>query len=195
MFRLFKNIGDRRMKIESITKALEKNKTKLLDEQSESAMNIRIKKSKELTKILEDSGFEFVGSGLSREVYADRFRNIVVKLEVNNEDKNFNQNKQEVKNWLQLSSEVKKFFLPILAYAEDYSWLVMPFAPSIEKDEERINFEKELRKDDIYYEDFCWSNIGVYKGKAVIRDYGYGNFKDWIRKEVSDQIRELKGNR
>jgi hypothetical protein len=195
MFRLFKNIGDRRMKIESITKALEKNKTKLLDEQSESAMNIRIKKSKELTKILEDSGFEFVGSGLSREVYADRFRDIVVKLEVNDGDENFNQNKQEVENWLQLSSKVKKFFLPILAYAKDYSWLVMPFAPSIEEEEESINFEEELRKNDIYYEDFGRSNIGVYKGEAVIRDYGYGNSKDWIRKEVSDQIRELKGNR
>lgn len=183
------------MKIDYITKALKGNKTKLLSEWSESAMKIRIEKTKELTEILENLGFEFIGGGLSREVYTSKERDIVVKLEVNNEDEEFNQNKQEVENWLQLSSEVKKFFLPILAYADDYSWLVMPFANDIEGKEEEINLEKELRKSNIYYEDFSWSNIGVYKGETVIRDYGYGNFKDWIREEVVDQIRELKGNR
>jgi hypothetical protein len=165
-----------KQEIESITKVLEQNKTKILDKSS------RILKAKELGKILDKMGFEFVGSGLSREVYTSKDKSIVVKLEVNDTNEPFNQNKQEVENWLKASSELKRFLLPILVYADDYSWLIMPYAEDIEDSDESIKFKDELMKNDIYYTDFGHSNVGLYKGEYVIRDYGYGNSKDWIRK-------------
>jgi len=139
----------------------------------------RVDKAEELAKILEANGFDFIDMGLSRHVFASKNKSIVVKLEVNEEDNDFNQNQQEVENWLSCPSKAKKYLLPILAYAEDYSWLVMPYCPDVAWDD-YAGFEGKLMRNNIYYKDFGHSNVGMYGERMVIRDYGYGNSKEWI---------------
>ena len=45
-------------------------------------------------------------------------------------------------------------------------------------DENYETIREILDNKDIKYDDFCWFNIGIYKGKPVIIDFGWDGFKD-----------------
>jgi hypothetical protein len=160
--------------VEEITKV-----TKILDTNKTIATNEKAMQEKAivLSEQLEQLGFKFLDSGLSREVYTNDIKTIVIKVSAKQFYNDKNQNEVEVKNYLKASRKIKKFLLPILAYADDYSWIIVPYAEDVRyKDKVLKEFEKKLEEDKVTFEDYGARNCGIFNNKVYIRDYGLEDF-------------------
>jgi len=153
--------------IRSTVEVLSENRTKIIN------IKTKLKKGRELIKLLRKYGFKYIGRGCSRRVYISKTENIVVKVDIC-DDADF-QNKNEVETWLNATKKLKKFLVPILAYAEDYSWLIMPYVITLDYDQvNELRFE--LSRNEIYGSDIDKRNTGIYKGTYRVLDYG---IEDW----------------
>jgi len=132
-------------------------------------------------KIMESSGFEKIGKGLTRLIYEfkdDKGCDCVVKV-AKSKDLEFREaNYREVEVMNEVPDDIRDFFLPLGAADEQSWWVTQPKAETPEDYELRYELSDELEsklKDkgwrclDLYAD-----NVGLYAGKPVILDYGRG---------------------
>jgi len=126
------------------------------------------------TKCLSKIGYSKIGSGTSRDVYEKG--TCVLKLD----HMGGNNNRQEIRISEKAPKELQDKIVPVVAYSDFYSWLIMPKAKT-----EKIMSGKEI--DNVWSNllgtmidanltctDFTLSNIGKLENKPVIIDYGWG---------------------
>lgn len=77
-------------------------------------------------------------------------------------------NKNEVDIWLFVEgTDLEKYFLPVVDYSPDYAEVIVPFSPDVQW--ERISPELKLPTN---WDDCGIFNLGLYRDRVVIRDYG-----------------------
>lgn len=138
----------------------------------------------ELTKIFEPLGFTFLSVGIERVGFLYKDGKTVLKVTVTSDT---TQNKHEiefVKQYLPyIPEELHKHFVLPIAWASDYSWLLVPKADTSDAGdltmEEAMDISREMQKifclifDDI---DFHDGNVGKLNGIPVIIDFGFLTF-------------------
>jgi len=127
-------------------------------------------KSKCLLKI----GYSKIGSGASRDVYEKG--QCVLKLDhIGGEN-----NAQEIRISEKAPEELRDKIVPVVAYSDLYSWLIMPKAKTEKnlsgKEIDRLadQLDRGLLEANLKCTDFTLSNVGKLEGKPVIIDYGWG---------------------
>ena len=110
------------------------------------------------------------GTGLYRTVYA-LDANHVLKLATNAFDLSIQSNKREVTQWYEAvvtGDELAAWLCPIVAWAEDYTWLIMRRATGI-TEHNCYELPEPVRNRLL---DLHSGNIGVLDGHVVVIDYG-----------------------
>ena len=119
---------------------------------------------------MREAGASYAGGGLYRQVY--RYSpSCVVKI-AEDED-SVGSNYEEATSWEELPRRAKKFFVPVHQIDRDGWWLV---APKVETNGEELSAEVDgmLKHHGISCEDLHGHNVGYYKGRPVVLDYGSG---------------------
>ena len=133
-----------------------------------------------------------LAEGTTREVYLNVETGLVHKLQKSCRREYANMN--EVLIWEAVKGTSKeKHFLPVLSWDKYKREIVVPFSEDVEA--------KDLQSQDmipVYWEDRFLHNLGWYKGRVVIRDYGDMSLTDlhywgeasryiWVTDEEADE--------
>lgn len=125
-------------------------------------------------KCLAKIGYLKIGSGASRDVYEKE--SCVLKLD----HMGGANNKQEIRISEKAPKELRDKIVPVVAYSDLYSWLIMPKAKTEKnmsgKEIDRIadQLDDNLLEANLKCTDFTLGNVGKLENKPVIIDYGWG---------------------
>lgn len=125
-------------------------------------------------KCLAKIGYSKIGSGTSRDVYEKG--QCVLKLD----HMGGHNNQQEIRISEKAPEELRDKIVPVVAYSDFYSWLIMPKAKTEknmsgkEIDHVADQLDKKLLEVNLKCTDFTLSNVGKLENKPVIIDYGWG---------------------
>jgi hypothetical protein len=128
-----------------------------------------------IDEALKPLGFVYFTHGSERRVYKHVTENIVLKTSRCTDG---NQNEEEVKLSKNIPKKLKKYFCLPLAYAEDYSWILMPKAQTYKDGIKAVEIEEKLEaifeKAKFNLCDVHDENVGLIGKQMVVIDYGYG---------------------
>ena len=89
-------------------------------------------------------------------------------------------NEKEVNAWESVPEDVKKYFCPVVDYAEDYTWVVMRRADDIRNFSDlskdqccdiEMELEQKMMENNVIIYDVITKNIGMLDDEPVIIDY------------------------
>lgn len=119
-------------------------------------------------EIRKSKTFEYIGSGYYRHVYRVKGQPLVVKV-AKLEGRTANRN--EWRAWRNMKPAQKKLFAPVLWMSKDAKVLVMGLAKNVGK--QNLNsMDKKLKEVGVVCDDVHSGNVGRFRCRAVIVDYG-----------------------
>lgn len=124
---------------------------------------------------LNEIGFTFLTRGSSRRVYVSSNGKYVIKF-----DKRNRQNGEEIRHFKEIPKQLKQYFLKPIAYdKERFRWILTHKA----KNYNDLGFKKARKiaeklsdifeKNRLSVSDLHACNVGRFKRKPVVLDYGY----------------------
>ena len=110
-------------------------------------------------------------------------KDVVTKYGCPTENATGGQNLAEATMWQAVKDTPNaRYFVPVLDYAEDGSWLKMPRVKVLSPTEGRRvrAFMSVLQSHGIQEDDDQTDNCGEYNNRTVLLDYGYAGYRDRI---------------
>lgn len=160
--------------IYSKIKSDEARKINLARDSGRLALDIGSTQCGDTTRIMEDAGAEWIGTGSSRDVY--RFDNCVIKIAKDIDDRQANV--REGATWDQAGPLSKQYLAPVISIDRYGEYVTMPAAVTNMPDEKRrmfaLGLEKEMTNLGYTCYDIHRDNVGELNGRPVIIDYGFG---------------------
>jgi len=141
---------------------------------------------------LQIKGFKYVSSGVSRYVFLHESKRFVLKIEDINQE--YEQNKKEIQCYESLPQKLKRYFAKPIAYAKDYSWILMMRAktnndlPNSEIYDIMNSLQRILNENNFWVGDLHTDNVGKIGKQYVLVDYGYGMYSQ-------DEITQRNGKK
>ena len=140
----------------------------------ESDKNSFIAKEKTI-KAFKKLGFTMLAGGSERTVYVSSDGKYVVKI-----DRNKSQNMYEIEIYAKIPKDLQKYFLKPIAYdKEGFMWILTHRAKNWKdlgyKKASKIacKLNRIFEKKGLHASDLHGANVGTFKGKSVMLDYGY----------------------
>ena len=131
-----------------------------------------------VNKVVEGAGFKLLGVGGTRLVYEfkdDSGCDCVVKVARTSDATMFNRNDVDV--MMEVPDDIRDLFLPVGAADEEGWWVTQPKA-DLPEEKTRAKIVRQIRAKLRSKGWKCYNlgedNVGLYKGKPVVIDYGFG---------------------
>lgn len=121
------------------------------------------------THFVPPAGARFIGRGLTREVF--RIGDYAVKLAYSDDYRDVN--RREAQTWREAPSEIRRYFVPVLAADDEGRWLIMPYVTERAPDRLREAMCDRLffRYPGIFSDCRTPGNVAMYQGHARLIDY------------------------
>ena len=134
-------------------------------------------------ELAEEEGLRHVGDGATRTVWkpTDEFEGIIeasdpiiVKFAKFGRRDGIPVNMQSVDTWKRNDRDLKQYLVPLLAHDSDHLWLIQPKANAGLRVKEAKELRENIKSRGYRCRDADKRNMGTFRGKKVLIDYGEG---------------------